>query len=132
MMDAEKDKTEQPSNDIMSELNAHHQTLIYTIPAIVYFKDIQGRNMVVNKAFEEFVGLKSAEIIGKRDDQIFPHDLAAQCLLSDQEVMKNRKSLYCEEEATSQDGKRAYFETVKSPLYDASGNVVGVRSEERR
>jgi len=110
----------------MSELNAHHQTLIYTIPDIVYFKDIQGRNMVVNKAFEEFVGLKSAEILGKTDDQIFPHDLAAQCLLSDQEVMKNRKSLYCEEEAISKDGKRTYFETIKSPLYDASGNVVGV------
>ena len=125
-MDAEKDKTEQPSDDIMSELNAHHQTLIYTIPDIVYFKDIQGRNMVVNKAFEEFVGLKSAEILGKTDDQIFPHDLAAQCLLSDQEVMKNRKSLYCEEEAISKDGKRTYFETIKSPLYDASGNVVGV------
>jgi len=125
-MDAEKDKTEQFSDDIMSELNAHHQTLIYTIPDIVYFKDIQGRNMVVNKAFEEFVGLKSAEILGKTDDQIFPHDLAAQCLLSDQEVMKNRKSLYCEEEAISKDGKRTYFETIKSPLYDASGNVVGV------
>jgi len=125
-MDAEKDKTEQSSDDIMSELNAHHQTLIYTIPDIVYFKDIQGRNMVVNKAFEEFVGLKSAEILGKTDDQIFPHDLAAQCLLSDQEVMKNRKSLYCEEEAISKDGKRTYFETIKSPLYDASGNVVGV------
>ncbi len=126
MMDEDKEKTEQPSDDILGELNAHHQTLIYTIPDIVYFKDIQGRNMVVNKAFEEFVGLKSAEIIGKRDDQIFPHDLAAQCLLSDQEVMKSRKSLCLEEECMSKDGKRTYFETRKSPLYDASGNVVGM------
>src|SRR3989304_2542869 len=126
MMDAEKDKTEQSSDDIMSELNAHHQTLIYTIPDIVYFKDIQGRNMVVNKAFEEFVGLKSAEILGKMDDQIFPRDLAAQCLLSDQEVMKSRKPLYFEEETISKDGKKTYLETIKSPLYDASGNVVGV------
>jgi len=125
-MDANREKAEQLSDDILGELNVRHQTLIYTIPDIVYFKDIQGRNMVVNKAFEEFVGLEAAEVIGKRDDQIFPHDLAAQCLLSDQEVMKSRKSLYFEEEATAKDGKKAYFETVKSPLYDASGNVVGV------
>ena len=125
-MDANREKAEQLSDDILGELNVRHQTLIYTIPDIVYFKDIQGLNMVVNKAFEEFVGLEAAEVIGKRDDQIFPHDLAAQCLLSDQEVMKSRKSLYFEEEATAKDGKKAYFETVKSPLYDASGNVVGV------
>jgi PAS domain S-box-containing protein len=125
-MDADREKAEQLSDDLLGELNVRHQTLIYTIPDIVYFKDIQGRNMVVNKAFEEFVGLEAAEVIGKRDDQIFPHDLAAQCLLSDQEVMKSRKSLYFEEESVSKDGKKAYFETVKSPLYDASGNVVGV------
>ena len=126
MKDLNREKAEQSSDDILSELNAHHQTLIYTIPDIVYFKDIQGRNMVVNKAFEEFVGLKSAEILGKTDDQIFPSDLAALCLLSDQEVMKSRKSLYCEEEAISKDGKKIHFETIKSPLYDASGNVVGL------
>ncbi len=124
-MDADKEKIYQPSDDIMSELNAHHQTLIYTIPDIIYFKDIQGRNMVVNKAFEKFVGLKSIDIIGKTDDQIFPPDLAAHCLLSDQEVMKNRKSLCFEEEGMSKDGKMTYFETIKSPLCDASGNTEG-------
>ena len=126
MKDVDREKAEQLSDDILGELNVRHQTLIYTIPDIVYFKDIHGRNMVVNKAFEEFVGLKAAEIIGKRDDQIFPHDLAAQCLLSDQDVMKGRKSLRSEEESISIDGKKAYFETIKSPICDASGNVVGV------
>src|SRR4030065_2523177 len=80
-MDANREKAEQLSDDILGELNVRHQTLIYTIPDIVYFKDIHGRNMVVNKAFEEFVGLKAAELIGKRDDQVFTHELGAQCRL---------------------------------------------------
>lgn len=126
MKDVNREKSEHLSEDILGELNVRHQTLIYTIPDIVYFKDIQGRNLLVNKAFEEFVGLKAAEIIGKRDDQIFPHDLAAQCFLSDQEVMKGRSSLYFEEEAISKDGERIFFETIKSPLFDSSGNVIGV------
>ena len=126
MKDANREKAEQLSDDILGELNVRHQTLIYTIPDIVYFKDIQGRNLVVNKAFEELVGLKAAEIIGKKDNQILPHDLAANCLLSDQEVMKSCKSLRFEEEIISEDGKRTYFETTKSPLFDASGNVAGV------
>ncbi|MBI5096717.1 MAG: PAS domain S-box protein, partial [Nitrospirae bacterium] len=65
MKDEEKAKGNQSSDDILAELNAHHEALIYTSPDIVYFKDIQGRNMVVNKAFEEFVDLKKSEIVGK-------------------------------------------------------------------
>ena len=126
MKDVDKENAEKLSDDILGALNVRHQALIYTIPDIVYFKDIQGRNLVVNKAFEELVGLKAAEIIGKKDNQILPHDLAANCLLSDQEVMKSCKSLRFEEEIISEDGKRTYFETTKSPLFDASGNVAGV------
>ncbi len=126
MTDDDREKAEHLSEDILGELNLRHQTLIYTIPDIVYFKDIQGRNIVVNKAYEDFTGLKAEDIIGKKDDQILPHDLAVHCLLSDQEVINNQKSLYFEEIFESKDGKQVYFETIKSPLYDAFGNVVGV------
>ncbi|MBI5039329.1 MAG: PAS domain S-box protein [Nitrospirae bacterium] len=131
MKDEEKAKGNQSSDDILAELNAHHEALIYTIPDIVYFKDIQGRNMVVNKAFEEFVDLKKSEIVGKTDDEIFPHDLAIYCRLSDMEVMKTRKPLRIEEEATSKDGKKTYFDTMKSPLFDNHGNLIGVAGVSR-
>lgn len=126
MKDEEKAKGNQSSDDILAELNAHHEALIYTIPDIVYFKDIQGRNMLVNKAFEEFVGLKESEIVGKTDAEIFPHDLTVHCRLSDMEVMKTRKTLRIEEKGTSKDGKDACFDSIKSPLFDNHGNLIGV------
>src|SRR3990172_9493866 len=126
MKDEDKTKGQQPADDILGELNVHHQALIYTIPDIVYFKDIQGRNILVNKAFEEFAGLKESWIVGKTDDEIFPHDRALHCRLSDLEVMKTRETVRIEEEATSRDGKKTCFDTIKSPLFDRHGNFIGV------
>lgn len=114
------------AHNIPIELNAYHRALIYIIPDIVYFKDIHGRNMAVNKAFEDFVGLKEADIVGKTDGQISPPDLAAHCRRSDQEVIRSRKALRFVEECRLKDGTKVYFETVKSPLYDEQGDVIGL------
>lgn len=126
MKDEDKTEGHTSPDDILIELSAHHHALINTIPDIVYFKDIQGRNLLVNKAFEEYVGLKESEILGKTDEEIFPHDLAVHCRLSDMEVIKARKTLRFDEEAKSKDGKNACFDTIKSPLFDNHGNLIGV------
>ena len=126
MKDEDKTKGHPSPDDILADLSVHHQALIYTIPDIVYFKDIQGRNMLVNKAFEEFAGLKESGIVGKTDEEIFPHDLAVHCRRSDMEVMKTRKTIRIEEEGTSRDGKKTCFDTIKSPLFDRHGNFIGV------
>ena len=110
----------------LSDLTTHHQTLIDTIPDIIYFKDCEGRNMVVNKAYKDFVGLKEEEIIGKTDNHFFPPELAAQCLESDMKIFIERKTLSFDEEFTLKDGKKVYFETIKSPLFDEAGDIIGL------
>src|SRR3989338_6756102 len=115
-------KTKESAN----EMNIYYEVLLNTIPDIVYFKDAQGRNLVVNKAFEEFVGLKKADIIGKTDKQIFPSDLAGCCNLSDREVFEKGRTLHYEEDCVGKDGKRIFFDTVKSPVYDEHRNIIGL------
>ncbi len=51
----------------ISEINEKINTLLQAIPDIVYFKDAEGRNISVNKAFELFAGLSKEEIEGKTD-----------------------------------------------------------------
>ncbi len=58
----------------LKQANARLQTLLHAMPDIVFFKDTEGRYLVVNKAFEESIGLKQEEIIGKTDDQFLPAD----------------------------------------------------------
>jgi len=64
------------------------QALLKALPDIIYIKDCERRNIMVNDAYERFVGLRKEEIIGKRDEEILPADLAAQCRASDEKVLK--------------------------------------------
>ncbi len=109
-----------------SEMNIHHKILLDTIPDIVYFKDAQGRNLVVNKAFEELVGLKKEEIAGKTDEQLFPPELAECCSRSDGEVFRSGRTRRFEEDCVGKDGKRIFFDTVKSPVCDENRNIIGL------
>jgi len=108
------------------EMDIYHKILLDTIRDVVYFKDAQGRNLVVNKTFEELVGLKERDIIGKTDEQIFPPDLAECCNFSDREVFEKGRTLHYEEDCVGKDGKRLFFDTVKSPVYDGHRNIIGL------
>jgi PAS domain S-box-containing protein len=101
-------------------------TLIQAIPDIVYFKDAERRNLIVNSAFEKFVGLKKEEIIGKRDEEIFPADLAAQCRKSDEEVLSKGVAVRVEEQTVDRKGNKRVFDTIKVPIRDRNGNIAGL------
>jgi PAS domain S-box-containing protein len=102
------------------------RTLIEAIPASIYFKDKEGKNLVVNKAYEELVGRKREEIIGKTDDELLPKSMATQCRKSDEKVLQSAKIYHGEEKHLSQDGEMAYFDTIKSPILDESGDILGL------
>lgn len=102
------------------------QALIQAIPDMLYFKDVQGRNLIVNKAFEEFTELSREEIIGKTDEELFCSDLAEYCRQSETEVLKTGKALRQEQYTVSEDGTKRVFEVIKVPLQDEYGDVVGL------
>jgi PAS domain S-box-containing protein len=101
-------------------------TLIQAIPDIVYFKDAERRNLIVNGAFEKLVGLKKEEIIGKRDEEFFPPDLAAQCRRSVEEVLSKGVALRVEEQTVDRKGAKRVFDTIKVPVRDRNGNIAGL------
>jgi PAS domain S-box-containing protein len=121
-----KTKQNKTKQKLQIEMDTNHKILLDTIKDIVYFKDIQGCNLAVNKAFEEYVGLKEREIIGKTAEQLFPPDLAKQCSLSDKEVFEMGRTLRFEHECVGRDGKRVFFDTIKSPVYDENRNIIGL------
>ena len=110
----------------LQEANARFFALVEGIPDIVYLKDAQGRNLYVNKAYEEFVGMTRANIIGKRDAEFMPADLAAQYAQSDAQTFQAGTTIRNEESTTTGEGKPIWLETIKTPIRDASGNIVGL------
>jgi PAS domain S-box-containing protein len=118
----EQKKAEKATQD----MNAQLRSLVRAIPDVVFFKDTQGRNLIVNEAFEKLVGLSEPEIVGKTDEQLLPPDLVEQCKRSDEEVFNTVRQILFEEQTTGRDGVTRFFETIKSPILDDKSKVVGL------
>jgi PAS domain S-box-containing protein len=99
--------------------------LIDALPDIIYFKDTESRNLVVNQAFANLTGLKKEELEGMTDKELLPPALAEHCKKQDEEVIRGGKLMRYEEEHDFH-GEQVFQETIKVPLYDERGVVTGL------
>jgi PAS domain S-box-containing protein len=103
------------------------KTLIHTIPDLVWLKDEHGVYLFCNHALEQLYDVDEQAIIGKTDyDFIDPHE-ADFFHEMDQEAIKSGKPLRYEEWQTfTKDNYRALMETIKTPMYNSKGDLIGV------
>jgi two-component system, sensor histidine kinase and response regulator len=104
------------------------QTLIDSIPDLIYVKDIQGRKIVSNPADWKSSGGKSMEdILGKSDFDTYPADLAAKYWADDKAVIDSGNPILNREELARDNlGNPIWILTTKIPLQDDDGQVVGL------
>ncbi|SDF29536.1 PAS domain S-box-containing protein [Methanolobus vulcani] len=103
------------------------RTLIDTIPDLVWLKDANGSYLSCNAKFERFFGAKEEEIIGKTDYDFVDKELADLFRQKDIEALEAGRPSVNEELITyAYDGHKEYLETIKSPMRDSSGKVIGV------
>jgi PAS domain S-box-containing protein len=110
----------------LQQANARFYALVEGIPDIVYLKDAEGRNLYVNKAYENFAGATRDRIVGKKDGEIMPPDLAMQCTASDARVFEQGTSIRIEESTTDKNGNLIWYETIKNPIRDTTGKIIGL------
>ena len=103
------------------------RTIVGTIPDLVWLKDDQGRYLFCNETFERFFGAQEANIIGKTDYDFVSPELAELFCSYDRKVMLTGKQSVNEECVTFvADQHVALLETIKTPLQDAQGNLIGI------
>ncbi|MBS1197614.1 MAG: domain S-box [Proteobacteria bacterium] len=106
---------------------AHLHTLLQTIPDLVWLKDAQGVYLACNPAFGEFFGASEAEIVGKTDYDFVNKELADSFREHDQLAAEAGKPTTNEEWLTfSGRSERWLFETIKTPIVDLNGGLLGV------
>lgn len=111
-------------------LRASEQLLADTVDhssAIVSLKDINGCYLLVNREFERLFGRPREAMVTRRDENLFPADLAALLVAHDRQVLETGAPLSFEQELPIGDGKRQYV-CVKFPLRGADGAPYGVGS----
>nr|WP_320010790.1 PAS domain S-box protein [uncultured Desulfobulbus sp.] len=101
--------------------------LLQTVPALIWMKDAEGRYLSCNSRFERFVGQKESTIVGQDDYQLFNQEVAQAFRSYDQRALGNNAPSINEEWVTyADDGHRELLETIKTPVHDERGNLIGV------
>ena len=116
----ERKKAEEALEQKVVELNS----FINNIPDMAWIKDINSNFIAANKAFGNAVGMEPEYLINHNCEICFGKEAAEKFRQDDKRVMESRKQTVIEESITVE-GKKAYLETIKSPIFDESGEVVG-------
>lgn len=104
---------------------ARERALLDHTTAVVYVKGLDGRYQFVNRRYLEVFRLRREDVLGKRDDEIFPPEEAAAFMANDREVLDSRAQRTLREVAPHLDGPHVYV-SVKVPLLDAAGEPVAL------
>lgn len=111
----------------LREREAQLRTLVETIPDLIWLKDVNGVYISCNPKFERFFGAKESDIVGKTDYDFVEKELADLFRENDQAAIAANGPSVNEEEVTyADDGHIETLETIKTPMYDADGKLVGV------
>ena len=111
----------------LRQSEARLRTLVHTIPDLIWLKDPAGVYLGCNPAFERFFGASEAEIVGRTDHDFVSRELADFFRENDLKALAADQPTVNEEELTfAVGGYHGSFETLKMPMRDGDGNLVGV------
>lgn len=111
----------------LEKSEAKLNTLIETLPDLVWLKDKKGVYLSCNAKVERLIGVKKGDILGKNDYDFFDKELADSFRANDQAAADAGKPRINEEEIVyADDGHKEVVETIKTPMFDSDGDLIGV------
>jgi PAS domain S-box-containing protein len=122
-------KTSQDLNSAVETLRIQAEelsTLLSAIPAFVYFKNTDHTYRLVNKTFEEFLGVKLNDIKGKVVGDLLPDYDGTDYEQKESWVLRTGKPMYNVEEIIEKDNKKIWVSTNIAPVKNVNNEVIGL------
>jgi len=113
------------AEEALRESESKYRTLVKNLPQKIFLKD---RNLVYiscNDNFARDLKVKSEEIAGKTDYDFFPKELAEKYRADDKKIVASGR-IEDIEERYIQKGQEVIVHTIKTPVKDAQGSVIGI------
>ncbi len=111
----------------LKKSEARLRTLVQVIPDMIWLKDPDGVYLDCNRMFERFFGAPLKKIFGKTDYDFVDKELADFFRENDRKALAAGIPCSNEEWLTfADDGHSALFDTVKTPMFDVDGTLLGV------
>lgn len=101
-------------------------TLLDSIPAGVFFKDLRGRYLLANRNFCEVVGMAQDQLAGKTDAELFSPEAAERGRINEARVLAGNETQFFGETEVVQGGQKLTVETRMVPVRDEQGEALGI------
>jgi len=113
------------SDELLRKTELQQKAILNNIPDIAWLKDKESKFIAVNEAFGRACGFEPKELEGKSDLDIWPLELAQKYRADDKDVMESGRRKCVEEQLADKEGKVQWVETIKTPIYNDKGEVIG-------
>ena len=95
-------------------------------PSMVALIDADGRYILVNRQFEQFIGRTADSVLGKRNEDILRPEIAFEASRADALVLNTGDPLIQQTTYHNADGELRDIDICKVPLRDDDGNITGI------
>ncbi len=113
------------AEEAAAEIRRQQEAILSNIPDIAWLKDRDCRVIAVNEPYILACGKEAQELVGKTDMEIWPPYLALKYRADDREVMNSGQRKRVEEPIKDKKGQIFWVETIKTPIFNERGEVVG-------
>ncbi|MGM0594486.1 MAG: EAL domain-containing protein [Pseudomonadota bacterium] len=110
---------------MLLESETKYRNLVDNLPQRVFFKDRNFIYVSCNRPFAQDVDLEPDAVVGKSDFDLFSESHARQYRLDDDRIMR-KGEIEELDESFSAGGVERVIHTVKTPIRDSEGDVVGI------
>jgi len=115
------------AEDARLRTEANLRTVLDTIPDLVWLKNPAGQYLECNRKFERLYGVTREALLGRTDHDFVDAQLADIYTANDQITLAaDRPTTYEEEVTYADDGHFELLESIKTPVRDHLGNLLGV------
>jgi len=122
VLETERKKAEEAFQNKKDEL----QLILDSSPAMIFYKDMEGRFILANEALAQALGNPKEEIEGRMLSELLPKDQAEQMDADDREVMESENPKIGIIEAYESPSGTRWSRTSKVPLKDDKGDIIGI------
>ena len=103
-----------------------YKTLLENLPQKIFVKDNNSVYVTSNENYAKDLNIGLDEVVGKTDYDFHPHELADKYRADDMRIMRKGETEETEEQYVV-DGNETWVNSVKTPINDEDGNVVGIQ-----
>jgi PAS domain S-box-containing protein len=111
--------------DALRQSENKYKTLLENLPQRVFLKDKNSVYISCNESYARDLRIKADQIVGKTDYDFYPKELAEKYKADDRRVVESGQTIDIEEKYILE-GRELIVHTVKTPVADEQGNVIGM------